>query len=224
MNTELADLARTYDYAASARSALKRQPRIARIFRQMDRCDQSIADLTAREKAARIELQDANRARRNRGGATRSVRGKSWQTRRSGNAYAALQDILIRLERKSAEREELEWQLGADPDWAAVSQTYYETRHDLLVAIAEREKIDGEWYARKLRYMAAAGLTIAPWLVWCDATSLAPRCVNLYYGGADDPDGSGHGHIIIETQEGGDTYHTTYRRLPKPVKLLAVLD
>jgi hypothetical protein len=80
-----------------------------------------------------------------------------------------------------------------------------------LLAIAEREKSDKEWLARKQSYLCAAGLELDSKQAWHDATSMAPPVINLYYGGVGEPDGVGHGHVILERDMSG-IYGITWHR------------
>lgn len=211
VTTKLSELANRYDAALQARTVLKKTGRISSIFKRLDRVDQSITDLSLRLEPAKRELATANRSRSR---CQQSyVRGaRSSRIKPSTRAFDAWEDLDTRLDAARAERKQLERRLKEDTEWNAASDEFYEARHELLVALAQRDVSSPEHRGRKLMYMLLAGVDCDPDVVWSDATSLFPWLVNLYYGGDKEPDGPGHGHVTLMKEE--STYLVTYHRAP----------
>lgn len=95
---------------------------------------------------------------------------------------------------------------------------YCEIRHRYMEAIYEAEKDNPEAQAQKLEYMSAGKVpdTVEPEEVRyyvhhrLDGTLSE---VHLFYGGADAPDGDGHGHAVLYVTSEQIRLH--YQRAPK---------
>lgn len=229
MATELTELALAYEKASKRRATLKRCGRIAAIFGRLDNIDASIAALEQRVAETRGVLQAANRARKMSNIGPRH--GGTPKDRSATQKSTSHQKILDRLQDAQSRRAACEKELDRDQEWREVTRAYYAARHALLAAIADREgQLDPRtrkllhptWGERKLRFLMVAGFDADEVSdVWIDATSDAPREVNLFYGGADVPDGIGHGHVVLEWDEPNRRYNERWRRQPRKEPVFA---
>lgn len=93
---------------------------------------------------------------------------------------------------------------------------YCDVRHQYMEAIYEAEKDNPEAQAQKLEYMSASKILSEPEEVRYyvhDRLGGTLSEVHLFYGGADAPDGDGHGHTVLHVTSEQIRLH--YQRAPK---------
>ncbi len=93
---------------------------------------------------------------------------------------------------------------------------YCEIRHQYMEAIYEAEKDNPEAQAQKLEYMSASKIPSGPEEVRYyvhDRLDGTLSEVHLFYGGADAPDGDGHGHTVLHVTP--EQIMLRYQRAPK---------
>ena len=215
LRRRLQELVPLYDDALKVRNDLKSVGSRKRIFKQLDTLDTSICALKERINETRRELDKVKRSRKGRS----PVRGSRVQHSppRGGRGDMVAQRRLVELSERIREaarkRAMLDTLLDNDQAWRAASREFYDIRHSLLELIAQLDEREESRATRKQDYLAAAALTLPLCDVWSDATSPSPHEINLFYGGRDQPDGVGHGHVILVRAQ-VDVYTCTYHRKP----------
>ena len=209
----LADLANRYAAAARERQRARATSEVAVLLKDITQRDTQIAALSTNIARAEQDRDQANMSRSR----NKSNRRRPGGQRERKQANANLSLYSLRQERKSAvdERNRLDETLRHLTQ--EVDAIFYAIRHELLEVIYQRECAGvPAFVARKQILLDEANIDPSRADEYrSDVHRDDAPTANLFYGGLDAPDGPGHGHVTLTTQD-NHMYSVTFSRPPDP--------